>query len=587
MITIFLNFIRRNWLILTCVFAFLLYIFSRFFVLGTHFTHYDDIYPAYLIKVILDYDFEYFSSQIYKYGTFLPEYLKEQSLLFLANYPEIFSFIKRLIGGMSISLSSTYAPIQFFLTAFLVNSNYSYEFSIFLWRLPSFLFSLFAFAAFIRFSNFFPENKKVILLPVGLTFLCTSWMFLIYSSQGENFSAGIFAIFLLLYLFERIQQSKITIKQSTFIGIILVILSLFHYQVLFFLPGFYLGYVFSSNLGIFSRIIRISPAWLINIMGALFIYFVMMSHLHGYTPGVYWNAGPNEEYLWSFKNLTSFEDSISYIFTFFITNSFKVLYGILGFRESFDFISQIYAALIFTLCIFGIIRISQQKIFRHLYIFIVTTIGVWIMLILLGNITYSPTRHSLALIPIIIILFSFGVEFLLSIFTDSIKIYSRAILIFITTVHVGYISSFWEIYQSRIDPFQNEVNILELINKYSVNGIAAYGYTNNLNFYPEINNSFKTFWVNTHPFTHIFLKDDVSEEKLSKNSFMIICANSDRCGIKENEMLALNEIKSKRNDLDNDNDLIFEYSSDSNITNGFSNFAGSGKRRIFVKIFSH
>ena len=68
---------------------------------------------------------------------------------------------------------------------------------------------------------------------------------------------------------------------------------------------------------------------------------------------------------------------------------------------------------------------------------------------------------------------------------------------------------------------------------------------------------------------------------------MIICANSDRCGIKENEMLALNEIKSKRNDLDNDNDLIFEYSSDSNITNGFSNFAGSGKRRIFVKIFSH
>ena len=68
---------------------------------------------------------------------------------------------------------------------------------------------------------------------------------------------------------------------------------------------------------------------------------------------------------------------------------------------------------------------------------------------------------------------------------------------------------------------------------------------------------------------------------------MNICANSDRSGIKENEILALKEIKSKRNDLDNDNDLIFEYSSDSNITNGFSNFAGSGKRRIFVKIFSH
>jgi len=68
---------------------------------------------------------------------------------------------------------------------------------------------------------------------------------------------------------------------------------------------------------------------------------------------------------------------------------------------------------------------------------------------------------------------------------------------------------------------------------------------------------------------------------------MIICANSDLCGKKENEILALNELKLKIKSLNRSHELIYEYSSDSNITNGFSNFAGSGKRRIFIKIFSH
>ena len=68
---------------------------------------------------------------------------------------------------------------------------------------------------------------------------------------------------------------------------------------------------------------------------------------------------------------------------------------------------------------------------------------------------------------------------------------------------------------------------------------------------------------------------------------MIICSNSNLCGVPANEILATNEILLKTNTLDSNYELIFEHSSDSNITNGFSNFAGSGKRRIFVKIFSY
>ena len=583
----FFKFVIRNWLILLCIPIFLIFIASRYFVLPTHFTHYDDVFPAYLIKVITDYDFNFFSSQIYKYGGFIPIFLKDQLILLLTNYPEIFSFLKRLIGGMSVSLVSTYAPIQFFITAFFVNFNHSYEFALISWRLPSFLFSVLSLIAFIKFSNFFPNKNKIFILPIGLTFLCTSWMFLIYSSQGANYPAGMFAIFLLLSLFLRIQESDITIKKSLIIGVILSILPLFHYQVLFFLPGFYLGYIFSSRKLIFQRIFKIFPAGLIGIISTLFIYFVMMSHLHGHTPGVFWNAGQNGEYLWSFKNFASFGDGISYIFTFFVLNSFDVLYGILGFRENFDVTSKIYAFIIFAFSIIGLINISRKKEFSHLFIFILVTIIVWIFLILIENITYSPTRHSLALIPIIIILFSFGAEYLLSKFSRNFNNNILIISIFVITVQIGYLSSFWSIYQSRIDPLQNEVNVLELIDQYSVHGIAAYGYTNNLHFYPKINRSFETEWSNKHPFTNIFVKRDTYNTSSSRNSLMILCVNSDLCGIKENENLALNEIELKSSDVKNSYDLLYEYSSDSNITNGFSNLAGSGKRRIFIKIFSY
>ena len=79
------------------------------------------------------------------------------------------------------------------------------------------------------------------------------------------------------------------------------------------------------------------------------------------------------------------------------------------------------------------------------------------------------------------------------------------------------------------------------------------------------------------------------EQEFTKEvkSIMIVCANSDICGLEDNELLALKELDLNRANEIFLNKPIYQFSSDSNITNGFSNMAGSGKRRIFLKIYEY
>ena len=92
---------------------------SRLYVFGNHFTHYDDIYSPYLIQVISNYDSEYFIYQIEQYGSFLSEEYKDWLISIFLYDTNIFEFVKRMIGAMSVSLTSTYAPMQFFFTALI------------------------------------------------------------------------------------------------------------------------------------------------------------------------------------------------------------------------------------------------------------------------------------------------------------------------------------------------------------------------------------------------------------------------------------------------------------------------------------
>lgn len=579
--------LTEKWDAVLVFIIFIIFCATRYLMFGNHFTHYDDIFGPYLIQVISNYDQQYFISQVQKYGSSLGPDIQAFLISTFVENEALFSFIKRLIGAISISMVSTFAPIQFIFTALIIDFNLSYPDFIERMRLPSLIFAFGSFWMLVLYSRLFEHPIRKILLITGCTLLTVSWMSIIYTSQAETVIIGLFAVFILFFIIQKIYNKELSFINSIFLGFILSILCFSHYQVMFFLPGFYLGYLFAYNSQKFwPRLFSLIPAVIINLLSVAIIYFVFLSHRLGVNPGVHWNAGLNNEFLWSPAYLENgFVDSLVNIINFFFINSLKVLYGIFGFRETFDLLSIFFALFLFIFSLYGIYRLGKTHKLRHLFFFILITIFVWTFLIFIQKLTFSPTRHSLVLIPIVITLFAFGIS---EIFTKNkfLQNFKNIFLIAFCFIHISFfLESYSRIYQQRTNPFLYDVNILNLIDEYNISGIASYGHTGDLNFFPEINNKYDIEWSNKFPFTHVIRLKNGSFQANKNNSVMVICANAEICGKKPAEDLALKELGFLNHV---NNDLIkplFTFEADSNITNGFSNMAGSGTRRIYVKIY--
>lgn len=547
----------------------------------SHFTHYDDLFGPYLLNIIQQYDAYSFSQQIQKY-------ISNNSLLTIVssttNIPIIFTLTKVFLGAMGISLVSTFAPLQFLLTGFLILFSNSYESFLILSRLPSLIFSFLCLLMILKIANNFEDKfYKNIFIVTGFFFLTTSWMFLIYSSQGENFILGVLSIFIIIHMMLKLNLSQFSIWRSCLVGIFLSVLCLAHYQVFFYLPAFYIAIMLGcKNENTLLNAIKLLPALLINLLSAILIYFIFLKERLATNPGVNWNAGPNGEFLYQ-PEANNILESISYTFEFFFINSFKVLYGILGFTSQFNGFSVFYVSLILLISGIGFFNLVRQKNCRKLCIFILMIILTWIFLIVIQKLTYSPTRHSLALLPVVVILVSSGIHLISPILSKKLKnfklIFSSIFLGISLSVYFFY---FDEIRESRRDGFQL-VNIESLIKEHNVKYIAAYGYTTNLNFFPYINNNFSRQWINETPYTYLHTKNKL--DKSGSSSFMIICANSELCGDPKNDYLSINLLEDIKNPYSINSKLKYSFKKDSNITNCFSNMAGNGKNRIFINIF--
>ncbi len=559
----------------------IIFVISRFLVMPSHFTHYDDLFGPYLLNVVQQYDEYFFYQQIQKYTS--NNFLQTVASITI-NIPFIFGLTKVFLGAMSIALISTFAPLQFLLTGVLILFSNSYESFLILSRLPSLIFSFLCLLMILKIANNFEDKVYSNIFKVtGFFFLTTSWMFLVYSSQGENFILGVLSILIIIHMMLKINLSQFSIWRSCLVGIFLSVLCLAQYQIFFFLPAFYIAILLSSKNGnILVIAIKLLPALLINLLSVILIYFIFLKERLAMNPGVHWNAGPNGEFLYQ-PNANNILESISYTSEFFFINSFKVLFGILGFTSELNGFSVFYVALVLLISVIGFFDLVRQKNFRKLSIFVLVSILTWIFLIVIQKLTFSPTRHSLALLPVVLILVSSGIHLISSIFDMKFKNFKLIFASIIVGISLSfYFLNFDEIRESRRDGFQL-VNIKSLIKENNVEYIAAYGHTTNLNFFPYINNNFSRQWINETPYTYIHTKNEIDQSESS--SFMIICANSDLCGDVKNDYLSINFLEDIKDSYSVSSKLKYSFEKDSNITNCFSNMAGSGKNRIFIKIF--
>ena len=126
---------------------------------------------------------------------------------------------------LAIPRQWTYAPVQFFLTFFLVRPDQGYREILFWGRLPSCLAAIGGLGAFAFFYRRFREDWFPRMLP-ALALLAFSWQFIIYSKHMSNYAIGVTAcIGMMILLLGLVQKPSLSWKGALGAGLVLSFLS--------------------------------------------------------------------------------------------------------------------------------------------------------------------------------------------------------------------------------------------------------------------------------------------------------------------------------------------------------------------------
>jgi hypothetical protein len=454
----------------------LLAFFIRFDNLDKHFAHVDDL----ISPRIAVFNSDSFIDKIDK----RVDLSNSQKDILSTIYP----FVKPFVVAGSISMSSTYAPFQFIVTGAIVNEKMSYKDILFYSRLISFIAGFLTIILLLHlFSRLYGKNNVSYAL-FGITILSLSWQHIIYSMQSNSYAIGVFVAILSFILYcIYITKENISKKESLYLGLILSILIFTNYQLLLFLPGFYLS-ILMSYKGDYKKFFS---SYLLSIIIVIFstlaLYIIFLSSRA--SQGVNWNIGRNQEFLFDISSQNSFIDSIKYIISFFLENTYYVFMSLISFANEGNIINNIFTIiymLLFTVGLFSFYN-SQSILKKNFVFFFLTTSLVWVLLILMQKITLSPTRHSLILLSFILVFTPAGLIYIL----EKYKLPKNYIMTIISILLISIFSyNYTLIMSKRLDKF-NPIYMERLIKKFNITEIYEYGLTWNLNFMQYVKNNFE------------------------------------------------------------------------------------------------
>ena len=383
----------------------LTFIGVRHQVLGSHFTHIDDLIPAAHILATPE-DPSEFSERLHIYlekrGHDLPE---SASNVIQTSYPVIRPFVV----AYTISLWSTYAPGQFLLTSLLVNHGQDYEEILYWSRFPSFLCAALSLIILLMLYREFFRSEELPYVLVGISLISFSWMHIVYSIFSGSYAAGILAILLaFLLFFKTLSKSIISNKESFILGISLSGLMFLNYQLVFFITGFYLGLLHSMNWSLtrFLKSYLISIVTVITSFAAL--YFVFLAKWMGRGVGYPWET----DFIFNLPSEGIFE-AFKYFTEFFLKNIYLVFKSLVGFANFEWMIVSLFTFICILLFLTGIISLVKSRISkeRSFGIFLSSVLGVWFCLVALQMLSLSPDRHSLVLLTIILFYVPIGLKY--------------------------------------------------------------------------------------------------------------------------------------------------------------------------------
>lgn len=357
---------------------------------------------------------------------------------------------------------TTYAPLQFLFTAFLVRDSQSFFTNIVMGRLPSLLVHSFGLLLFLYLMvKYFNGSNNLFALCYCLSILSFSFENVLYSLQMESYSIGVFGVFLLIFFYLRYLEKDLSNQKSSYIsiGLICSILMLMQYQLIFFSFAAVCGIIFFSlnrkvPFVILAKRIIFSGLIFLTFFIPIYILFLnkhtnhVAEHLVGDTQAL--------KYWFPSHLITGFKDGVFYFFKFFSSNLvevFRVMTLTFPAFTMFEKISFLFNISLLFAGLFYLIKSRKDQTIYSFIIFLFFTVFVWGVLIVIGLFALTPDRHSLIFLPVFAIVEYFGCVFLISkIINAKNRFINKTEIIVIVVFSLIFLVSVNEFLRNRIEP---------------------------------------------------------------------------------------------------------------------------------------
>lgn len=464
--------------------------------LDRHFTHCDDIGAA---KTLLGYqqspgyDLEKMRAVIHMEPPFDPVtaagYWIARQMEKTGFLPAALSIRNQFYRMTAVSRFWTYAPLQYAATYFLLKPDMGYRNTFYWGRFPSFVFSTATLIFMLLFYWKWQRFRSPSFL-LALALMAFSWQNIIYAKQMSSYAIGVFAVTVILYmLMKGMKLREYSAAHLAGLAAVLSLLSYGQYQTLFIAAAFFAAFAFAYILKKKSWKSLLEDFFILGITYAVLtapLYFLFLKrHSHR---GINWNAGPNNEYLFSLDAGAGILEKISGGIVFFIKNFLTVLASNTAFTPENSLPYLLFYCLITFLFLTGIVSFIRTKSPKKkvLGFHIAVVAMIWTALIIKQKLTLSPTRHSMILTPYMAIIIAEGFDWITSLarrfrvnarWTGAIRRYSW---IGVAALFLGFYPA---VSTSRLDPF-NEHEIRKTLEKYNVDTVIATEFTWNLAYFP-------------------------------------------------------------------------------------------------------
>ena len=438
-----------------------------------------------------------------------------------------------VIFNMAPSKHSTFAPLQYFIFGWTIDKKLNYNQLKFYGRIPSVFFSfLTIFITFKICQRFIFKNDFSYLA----TFLIIFSFPLIYISQRSyNYSAAVFAITFLLYLFLNecddnskktfLDERKFNFKLNFYFSILISLSSYLSYITLVILPSFFI-FKFIINIIDYKKLFCLKN---INLIFTGFLLSVLVTplliHMLSINLGDYGMTASTAGANWEYSIKTIDQNILSYI-AFFSKNFYLIISKNISFFLDNNFYSTILQIALFVIFVFGLLfsfKSTNKNHSKFLLLFILILVN-WVILVMLNITAFGPTRHLLIFAPITSIFFVIGFERLLDKLTlikYVNKILYSTIILFTIIFTLNFIS-FSKLYKDSFD----EDSLVDIIKRENVSLIInGSSHADVLCLMPSIKVKIASCPIRYSRYSNIYEFNDFDLKTIKENSQSIMIIN--------------------------------------------------------------